>query len=727
MMKHFKIEKNEDNIAIITLNRTNEEMNLLSEEVASELSDICDLLSDDTSYEGALFISGKNSHFIAGADINEIAKLNTVEKAQAGSMQLQAILQKVADLPFSTVAAIHGACLGGGLEFALACDWRVATDDDVTKLALPEIQLGLIPGAGGTQRLPRLIGIEKALDMILTGKKIASKKALKMGLVDACVPKTQLIEQAVIFAQKKKAKKSKLGILGIDLSLELPKWAIEGNPIGRKVMYKMAKEKVEQNTKGFYPAAYKALDAVFDGHDMSLKDGLKLEATLFGELVPTMESQSLVHLFHATTAIKKHPYAGALKERFSNQPCEMVGVVGAGFMGAGIATVCSDKGVRVRLSDPNKESIARGLKYANDYFKKKVNRRRLTSFEHASKMSQISPALTPSGFNQCDVIIEAVFEDLSLKVKILNSLEAQNNHENWIFASNTSAIPIHEIAKSSNSPERICGMHFFSPVEKMPLLEVVVTDQTADWVAGRCVQLGQQMGKQVIVVKDGPGFYTTRALAFFLAEATNILIEGTPIESIDKALTEFGFPVGPITLIDEVGIDVGFHVLETIEKAFPSRLATPKNFQAILDSGRLGRKNGKGFYLYNDGKKTKPDAEIYEILKLNKEEQHLLTSEEIVDRCLMLFVNESARCLEEGILNTAYDGDVGAVFGLGFPPFRGGPFKYIDFIGAREIVDKLMHLQETYGERFKPAEILVSKANSKEKFFPEETCSTDYQ
>jgi 3-hydroxyacyl-CoA dehydrogenase/enoyl-CoA hydratase/3-hydroxybutyryl-CoA epimerase len=722
MYKHFSVKRDPRNVAIVTIDRQGEEMNLLSQEVLEELEQIAEQLTSDTELEGVVLVSGKEGNFVAGADINQIAGLKTSEAGSNGSRRMQEILQKIADLTVPTVAAIDGACLGGGLELALSCDWRVVTSDSKTKLGLPEIQLGLIPGAGGTQRLPRLIGIEQALDMILTGKNVAGRKALKLGLADACVPQTSLMNESIKFALRKKEKKP-AGKISREIG-DLSKWAIEGNPIGRKVMYRMAREKVDAKTKGFYPASYRALEAVFDGFDMSLKNGLRLESRLFGDLVTTRESQSLIHLFHATTKAKKHAYRDAVRERFGKRKFSVIGVVGAGFMGAGVAAVCSEKNIRVRISDPNKESIARAYQYVNDFFLKKLKRRRIKEFEKDHHIALISPGFSPVGFNKCDVVIEAVFEDLNLKSTILKKLEEQNTHPDWIFASNTSAIPISEIAKSSKFPERICGMHFFSPVEKMPLLEVVVTPKTADWVTGRAVQLGLEMGKQVIVVKDGPGFYTTRALAFFLAEATKILLEGAKIEDIDSALTDFGFPVGPITLIDEVGIDIGIHVLSTVEKAFPDRLTAPPALQSILESGRLGRKNSKGFYLYQNGKKTQPDERIYELLNRGEKEAIELQADEIIDRCLLLFVNESARCLEEGILSSPYDGDIGAVFGLGFPPFQGGPFKYVDFVGAQAIVESLKRLQDKYGERFRPAEILVELAKSNGKFFAEETWLT---
>lgn len=719
MSEFWKIEREVGNVAILVLDRKDREVNTLSAKVLRELNDILDSLVGDSSLEGVVFTSGKKD-FIVGADIQEISALKTAEEAAAGSRQMQAILNKIAEMRVPTVAAINGQALGGGLELALACTWRLCTNDQRTKLALPEIQLGLIPGAGGTQRLPRLIGIQSALDMILTGKRIAPKKAEKLGLVDAAVPPHLLREQAVRFAQKKRSNTRKLpDLIPSKIAADLPKWATEGNPIGRKLIAKKAREMVDEKTKGFYPASYKALDAVFDGYEMSLSKGLDLEANLFGQLAVTRESGSLIHLFHTTTALKKHKYRDAGRERFGNQKVEKAAVMGAGFMGAGIATVCAERGIRVFYSDPNTDSLGRALKHTHDYFAKKVQKKRLKPFEAAQKIAQISPGLSPVGFDRCDIVIEAVFEDLKLKQKLLNQIESTAS-DNFIFASNTSAIPITKIAEVAKHPDRVIGMHFFSPVEKMPLLEIVISEKTADWVTARTIELGQEMGKQVIVVKDGPGFYTTRALSFYLNEGASILAEGVSIEQIDKSLVDFGFPVGPITLIDEVGIDVGMHVLETMQKAFPDRMAPPRGLQPVADSGRLGRKNNKGFYTYDNGKKGRADNSIYELIGVDRSRQPSISTDEIVDRCVLQFVNETVRCLEDGILTSPGDGDVGAVFGLGFPPFWGGPFKYVDHVGARTVTERLKALADKYGSRFQPADLLIEHAKTNKRFFPEE-------
>ncbi|MCX6117498.1 MAG: 3-hydroxyacyl-CoA dehydrogenase NAD-binding domain-containing protein [Proteobacteria bacterium] len=710
MSQFFKLESAGD-VSVVTFERQDKDMNILSEAVLKELDTIVDKIIADSAIKGMVFISGKSDQFIVGADITDIQKLTTMDLAKNGAKAMQAVFQKIHRSGKTSVAAIHGPTLGGGLELSLACSWRVATNDEKTKMGLPEIQLGFIPGAGGTQRLPRLIGLQSALDMILTAKRVDGTKALKMGLVDACVPVHMLKDEAINFAKKSPSSRE-----------ALPKnaatWALEGNIVGRKVMASQARSMVDKKTKGFYPASYKALDAVFQGFEMSLEKGLDLEATLFGELVQTNESKSLIHLFHATTAIKKHPYKDAGKERFGEEQVQRVGIVGGGFMGGGIATVCADKGVKAFVSDPSKESLGRLLKSSKDFFYKKVKRKRLKPFQSDSKMAQINPQLTPAGFESLDIVVEAVFEDLNLKQKILAGLEAKS-HKDWVFASNTSALPIKDIAAKSASPEKVLGMHFFSPVEKMPLLEIVVTEKTAPWATARAIDLGNQMGKTIIVVKDSPGFYTTRVLAFYLAESAIILGSGTSIEYIDKVLMDFGWPVGPITLIDEVGIDVGMHVMDTMAKAWPERFSTPPQFIPIKESGRLGRKNSKGFYKYEEGKKAGVDEGIYQLLKLSP--STAISKQEIIDRCVLGYINESARCLEENILPSAFDGDVGSVFGLGFPPFRGGPFKYVDTIGAKKVVDTLKDLESKHGKRFKPCDLLISMADSGKKFFPEES------
>ena len=710
-MSQYFSTTSENGVTFVTFNRQDKDANTLAAPVLRELDALIDTLSNDSGVNGVVFISGKKDQFIAGADIDDISSFKNAKDAENGAKAMQDIFQKIHRLGKPTVAAINGACLGGGLELALACSWRVATTDEKTKLGLPEIQLGLIPGAGGTQRLPRLIGIAAALDMILTAKRIEGLKALKMGLVDACVPPGLIRSEAAKLAVKRRGSSS-------SIKKSLVQVALEGNLIGRRVMASKAKDAVTEKTKGFYPASYKALDAVFSGFETSLEKGLAIEAKHFGELTQTNESKALVHLFHATNAVKKHPYKDAGKERFGgNLKVASVGVIGGGFMGGGITTVCADRGIRVAVSDPNKDSLARLMRSAREFFFKKVKRRRLKAFEADSKVAQISPQLSPTGFGKLDVVIESVFEDIGLKQKILASLET-NCQKDWVFASNTSALPLKDIAAKSANPERVIGMHFFSPVEKMPLLEVVVAENTAPWVVARIVELGSQMGKTIIVVKDSPGFYVNRALAFYLAEASIMLAEGVAIDYMDDALTGFGWPVGPISLIDEVGLDIGMHVLKTMEAAWPARFKTPPQFKAVSDSGRLGRKNGKGFYTYTDGKRGHVDEGIYSLI--NVRPTRGLAKDILVDRCVLGYINESIYCLDDKVLPSPFEGDIGSVFGVGFPPFLGGPFKYIDMVGPMEIVKRMRALESQYGSRFTPAASLVKLAEAGGRYYPGE-------
>ena len=692
MAKNFHLEKGESDVFVLTLTCKGK-MNLLSHEVIEELDTVLTKIADDKVCRGLVFASGKDDHFIAGADVNEIASITTTEQAQENCQRFEGVIRRLSAFDFATVAAVHGVCLGGGLELILCCNHRIATDDSATKFAAPEIKLGIIPGAGGTQRLPRLIGLTAGLDMVLTGRNYSAAKALRVGLVDAVVPRNMLLQIARAQALKNRRVKKKSKAMHT-----LPKIVLEKNRFGRKVMAGKARESVLKATKGFYPAAYRALEAVFEGMELPLEKGLALERNLFSQLLLTRECKSLVHLFHATTGAKKKTFSK--KSKASNGKIEQIGVIGAGFMGSGISTLSADTGVNVYVSDPSAEALGRLLHHANSYFANKVKRRRLKRFQQLQRLAMISPATTTDGFQHTQLVIEAVFEDLPLKQRILQDFEEQMP-DDAIFASNTSALSIKEIAANAKHPERVIGMHFFSPVEKMPLLEIIVHKNTDASVTNRAVEFGQLLRKQVIVVQDNAGFYTTRVLAFLMSEAIRLMSEGCSLGDIDKAMTDFGFPVGPITLIDEVGIDVGLHVLETMQDKLS--LEKTVNLQKLVEKGYLGRKNGKGFFQYKDNKKVAPNEDIYRVLEIKKKPITEFSHDKIVDRCLLLFINEAVKCHDEGIIASKMDGDIGAVFGLGFPPFWGGPFRYIEHVGKKAIRQNLKALQDMHGERFQPA------------------------
>jgi 3-hydroxyacyl-CoA dehydrogenase/enoyl-CoA hydratase/3-hydroxybutyryl-CoA epimerase len=485
---------------------------------------------------------------------------------------------------------------------------------------------------------------------------------------------------------------------------------LEGNPIGRKIIFSQARKKTLGQTKGNYPAPPKIIDAVEFGYKNGLKKGLENETVLFGELGATQESRNLVNLFFGMNASKKVPNPDLVK------PVNKIGVLGAGLMGSGIADVSIDKDdYNILLKDQTIEQAAKGEKEIWKSLNDKAKKRIISEFDRDKMASKVTGVDSYDGFSSVDLVIEAVFEDLDLKRKIISEVEAETG-ENCIFASNTSSLPISEIAKGAKRPGNIIGMHYFSPVQKMPLLEIIITDQTADWVVQTAYQVGVNQGKNVIVVKDGPGFYTTRILAPYMNEALKLLEEGASIEFLDNIMKDWGFPVGPMALFDEVGIDVGAHVAETMSPMFAERgVDTINRGQELLDAGYKGRKNGKGMYKYSEDKKKEVNTDIYQHFggpnrtNPDKETAQL--------RMALTMINEAAWCLEEGILKSPNDGDLGAILGLGFPPFLGGPFRYIDQTGVQNMVDKLKKFEEEFGPRFKAAEVLVEYAGEGKTFY----------
>jgi 3-hydroxyacyl-CoA dehydrogenase / enoyl-CoA hydratase / 3-hydroxybutyryl-CoA epimerase len=715
----------EEGVAVLTIDLPGESVNTLSPETGDAFSALLSRAEKDPEVKAVVFISGKKDSFVAGAKIDFLQTLKTAEEATAASRQGQQGFDKLDAFPKPVVAAIHGACLGGGLEWALACDYRVATDSPKTTLGLPEVQLGLIPGAGGTQRLPALIGVQAALDLILTGKNVKPSKAKRLGLVDEVVPAPILRSVAVRRARELAdgmptvERQDKKGLGGLLLGLANKEmWAevaLEDNPVGRKILFDQARKQLLKKTRGKYPAPERALEAIRIGVGSGRAAGLEAEARFFGELVMTDVSKRLVEIFFATTALKKEN--GTSNPDVKPREVKKVGVLGGGLMGGGIAYVASaQQGVSVRVKDKDDAGVGRALKQVQGIFDERVKKRSLTWREAAAKMALVTGGTDYSGFKNVDVVIEAVFEDLALKHRIIGEVEAVTR-EDCIFASNTSSIPITELAKGSKRPAQVIGMHYFSPVNKMPLLEIITHQGTADWVTATCVEVGKKQGKTVIVVNDGPGFYTSRILAPYMNEAAHLLAEGADIAGLDKALVEFGFPVGPITLLDEVGIDVAQKVGPIMEAAFGKRMAAPRALEKVVADGRLGRKNKKGFYTYDGKKKKEVDVTVYELLPHGKNRKQL-DAREMAERCVFQMVNEAVRCLGEGILRSARDGDVGAIFGLGFPPFLGGPFRYADSLGPSELLRRLEHYQDKYGERFTPAPFLLDMVKAGKTFYP---------
>jgi 3-hydroxyacyl-CoA dehydrogenase / enoyl-CoA hydratase / 3-hydroxybutyryl-CoA epimerase len=702
-----------DGLAVITLNDPARPVNVISEGLLREMGALLDRLeSGEGGVRAAVIVSAKKGTWIAGADIEEFKQFKTPADGEAASRAGQELLDRLERLRIPVVAAIDGAALGGGLETALACTYRIASDSPKTKLGLPEVNLGIIPGAGGTARLPRLIGLRGALDLMLTGKQLDGRRAMKAGIVDEVVPQPVLLDvakrQALALAAKKLEPKAARRAGSPE--------RIENLLPMRRLIFGKARQGVMQKTHGLYPAPLALLRVVEKGLDRDMRTALDLEAKAFGELSVTPEARSLVHVFFTSTAAKNDAgLGGDVKPKDVDQ----IAVIGAGFMGAGIAAASAESGIRVRLKDVKPEAAAKGLRTARESLIKRARRKKMRRFEVTKLIDRVQPTVEYTGMHASDVIVEAVFEDVALKHRVIQEIEAAAG-EGVVLGSNTSTIPIAQLAEASSRPDHVIGLHFFSPVEKMPLVEIITHPGTADWVTATAHAYAKKIGKTPIVVNDAPGFYVNRILSPYMAEAALLLQEGVRMEELDKAMTAWGFPVGPITLYDEVGLDVAQKAGKIMAAAFAERMGNPPTvLDRMVEDGRLGRKNGKGFYQYgDDGKKGAPDESAYAVIGNPPKKE--MPREEIQDRLALIMVNEAVRTLEEGVLRGPRDGDVGAVFGIGFPPFRGGPFWYVDRTGAQAVLDRLRALEQRFGVRYRPAKRLEEMARDGALFFPDD-------
>jgi 3-hydroxyacyl-CoA dehydrogenase/enoyl-CoA hydratase/3-hydroxybutyryl-CoA epimerase len=696
-----------NSVAVVTFDTPEQKVNILSLQVIEELNGILDQLAEmGTDLRGVVFISAKERNFIAGADISLIESLTDSEEAAVTARKGQKIFDRIAALPSTTVAAIHGSCLGGGLELALSCDHRVASDVPETFLGLPETQLGIIPGFGGTQRLPRLVGLLESVRMITTGSTAYAGKALRIGLVDELTKKEYLMDAAMTAVAGNLPAKSKRRK---NMAARIER-LLENNTLGRKFLLGKARKAVLESTQGHYPAPLKAIDAIEYGLNKGLAKGLAMENQLFGQMAVTEISKNLIRVFHLRESFAKGDPSPAAD-------INNIAVIGAGAMGGGIAVLAAERGMHVRLIDMSEKALGAAIKFLNDDVKKKRRKHRYTGVVADWVPTRLSVDTQMRGIGRSDVVIEAVAERMDVKKSVFSSV-ADNVSDKAAILTNTSSLSVTEMSSDVPHPDRVAGFHFFNPVDRMPLVEVIRGEHTSIQTADRMAAFARKLGKVPIIVKDSPGFLVNRLLLPYLNEACLLLEDGADIKQVDKTLLEFGMPMGAFILLDQVGIDIVVHAGRSMLDGFGDRMTPSSILGAMVEAGRLGKKSDKGFYSWDSAGKHQTDPEVDKLLALHRNGKRNFKLDQIVQRLIYSMINEATLCLEEGVVETVEALDAAMILGAGFPPFRGGLLRYADSTGVSNLTNTLQQLSKDVDGRFAPSETLKTMAEGEEVFYP---------
>lgn len=715
-MSAFKFKVDNDGIARLVFDIPGEKVNTFSMPVIEELETILDEAAQNKAIKAMTISSGKENVFIAGADLHSFEPMFK-DPAQAEKIIAagQRVFNKLQYLPFPTVALIQGACLGGGLEFALACTYRVVSDHPKTMLGLPEVTLGIIPGWGGTQRLPRLVGLLEGLPMILGGKPVKAKQAWKIKLADAICAAEFFDAKANEFVKEILTPAGKQRVLKRRKPGGWKHYLLEANPLGRKLIFYRAEKDVLSKTKGHYPAPLIALKLIEETCTLPLQQGLTKEAQAFSSNASTgfANAQNLIHLFFVQEALKKETFIAG-----NPQPAKLsaAGVIGAGTMGSGIAWLFSYKDIPVRMKDIDWTAVGKGYGAAFAIYNKMIKDKKLRANEASLKFHRISGTTDYSGFENANLVVEAAVESLELKHQILQELENVLPPD-AVIGSNTSSLTISEIGTALKNPGRLVGMHFFNPASRMPLVEIVASEKTTPTAIATAVDASRKLGKTPVVVRDCPGFLVNRILVTSLNEIIRMYEEGQEMQKLELMMSQFGMPMSPFVLADEVGNDVSYKVGKAFEQAYGPRMALPKLLSAMYEQQLFGKKNGKGFFVYK-GQEKKPNHEVEKLRNGFKNGSKPLSEEEMRDRAMLPMINEAARCLQEKVIDKPAYLDMALILGIGFPPFRGGLLRYADSLGIEYVVSQLKRLEQQHGERFKPCELLVTMQAGGKKFFP---------